>query len=85
MEKPENNNGKFIGALLVGAAIGGALGILFAPYKGSETRRKLAAKGGDLSDSIKDKFTDLTDLAKKESETIKTKAHNAVDHTAVKA
>jgi gas vesicle protein len=36
--------------LLVGAAIGGILGILFAPEKGSETRKKLFAKGKDLKD-----------------------------------
>jgi gas vesicle protein len=86
MEKPENNNGKLIGALLVGAAIGGALGILFAPNKGSETRKKLAAKGEDLTDSIKEKFSELTENDKKESENHKAKAHHsAVDHTMLKA
>jgi gas vesicle protein len=45
-----NNTGKLVGALLVGAAIGGILGILFAPEKGSETRKKLFAKGKDLKD-----------------------------------
>ena len=85
MEKPENNNGKLIGALLVGAAIGGALGILFAPNKGSETRKKLAAKGEDLSDSIKEKFTDLTENVKKDAESLKAKAHNTVDHTVLKS
>ena len=40
MEK-ENNSAGVIGAVLLGAAIGGVLGVLFAPEKGTETRKKL--------------------------------------------
>jgi gas vesicle protein len=70
MEK-SNNTGKLIGALLMGAAIGGALGILFAPDKGSETRKKLLAKGEDLTDEMKEKFNEFLEEIKKEAETIK--------------
>lgn len=70
MEK-SNNNGKLVGALLVGAAIGGALGILFAPDKGSVTRKKLVAKGGDLSDSIKNNLSELVEKGKREVENMK--------------
>lgn len=65
MEK-SNETVKIIGALLVGAAIGGALGILFAPDKGSETRKKLSAKGGDLTDSMKQKFQSFVEDIKNE-------------------
>jgi len=61
MEKSNNNTGKIIGALLVGAAIGGALGILFAPDKGSVTRKKLFSKGEELKDTLKEKYNGLMD------------------------
>lgn len=60
-----NSNGKLIGALLVGAAIGGALGILFAPDKGSETRKKIMAKGADLKNDLKERANDMMDHASK--------------------
>lgn len=50
-----NNNGKVILALLAGAAAGVALGILFAPDKGTETRTRILDSAGNLVDSIKEK------------------------------
>ena len=72
MEK-SNNTGKVIGSLLLGAAIGGALGILFAPSKGSETRRKILSKGDDLTDAMEDKLRDLLAETRKEFEATKEK------------
>jgi gas vesicle protein len=40
--------------LAAGAAIGGVLGILFAPDKGSATREKISDKAKDVSDNIKE-------------------------------
>lgn len=60
-----NDTGKIIMALLVGAAAGAALGILFAPAKGEETRKKLVDGANDLASQLKDKgmdaFNDLKD------------------------
>jgi gas vesicle protein len=76
MENSTINNGKLVGAVLLGAAIGGVLGVLFAPDKGTETRKKIMAKGGDLRDSIKDKFTGMMDNVEEMESEIVDKIHH---------
>jgi gas vesicle protein len=50
-----SDNTKVVVALLAGLAAGAALGILFAPEKGSETRDKLSDSLKEFGDSIKEK------------------------------
>ncbi len=75
-----NNTGKVIGAIFLGAAIGGALGILFAPDKGSDTRKKIRDKSNDLTDSMKEKFGEMVDKFKKETELVKEKTNEFADN-----
>jgi gas vesicle protein len=49
-----SDNSKVVVALLAGLAAGAALGILFAPEKGTETRDKLTESLKKLGDSIKE-------------------------------
>jgi gas vesicle protein len=55
------SSGKVVMGVLAGIAVGALLGVLFAPDKGSETRKKMAEKGGDLADGVKDKLNKLID------------------------
>lgn len=53
------NSGKILSAFIIGAAVGATIGILFAPDKGSETRKKINEEGKKMSDAIKNKFHEM--------------------------
>jgi gas vesicle protein len=64
LKKKAMNAGKVLLGVLAGAAVGASLGILFAPDKGSETRKKIVQKGVDLKDSVKDRIDGFADILK---------------------
>jgi gas vesicle protein len=76
-----NDNTKVVVALLAGLAAGAALGILFAPDKGTETRDKLTESLSNLGDSIKEtaanEIDKLVGLKDKVVENIKSKVKGA--------
>ena len=47
-----NNTGNSVLALMIGAAIGAGVGILFAPDKGSTTRQKLSGGAKKLAEDL---------------------------------
>lgn len=78
-----NDNGKLLGTLLLGVAAGAAIGILFAPDKGSEIRRKIAGNAEDLVDQLSDKISegkqalmDMKDRALGKAEEVKREVTN---------
>jgi gas vesicle protein len=54
-------SGKVLLGALAGVAIGALLGILFAPDKGSVTRKKISGKAEALADDLKEKFNEFLD------------------------
>jgi gas vesicle protein len=70
------NSGKVLLGVLAGLAAGAALGILFAPAKGSDTRKKIAHKGKGYADSLKTQFNDLLSTVSENFEKDKPNAVN---------
>jgi gas vesicle protein len=55
------STGKVMLGVLAGAATGALLGVLFAPHKGSVTRKKIVRNSGAFADGVKGKINDLLD------------------------
>jgi gas vesicle protein len=53
------NSGKIVLGILAGALAGAVLGVLFAPEKGSDIRKKIYKKGAEESDMLKEKFNEF--------------------------
>jgi gas vesicle protein len=69
-------NTKTLLGFLAGAAVGALAGILLAPDKGSETRKKISKKTGDLGDSLKGSFSDFVDGIKDSYTNLKSEAED---------
>ena len=74
-----NGTGRLIGALVVGALAGAALGILFAPAKGSKTRSNIIDGAKDLAGDIKQKMTDEADALRKKADELEKLAKQKVE------
>ncbi len=62
---------KVVLGTLAGLAIGAIAGILFAPEKGSVTRKQIMDKGDDYVDELKSKFDKFSDLLTEKFESLK--------------
>ncbi len=56
--------------IVSGLATGALLGILFAPYKGRVTRRKIINQSEDITDAIKDKANEFVDVIGKKFDVV---------------
>jgi gas vesicle protein len=54
-------SGNVLLGIIAGVASGALLGILFAPDKGSETRKKIAKKSKQYGEDLKEKYNEIVD------------------------
>jgi gas vesicle protein len=65
------SSGKVLLGVLAGVAAGALIWILFAPEKGSVTRKKISKKGEDYASAVKEKFNEFLDDISEKFEEVK--------------
>jgi gas vesicle protein len=87
-----SDNGKVLGALVLGAAAGAVLGLLFAPSSGAELRKKISDNSGDLIDELtgkieegKEMLAGLKDKAMSKADELKGRAEEELSSMKNKA
>jgi gas vesicle protein len=75
------STGKTLLGVLAGIAAGATLGILFAPHKGSKTRKIITDKGDDYADELKGKFDEFSNLLNHKLEKVKDETEDIISKT----
>lgn len=70
------SSGKVLLGRLAGVAAGALLGVLFAPDKGSVTRKKITKKGEDFAEGLTEKFNEFADSVSEKFDDVKEKVGN---------
>ena len=65
---------------VAGVAVGGILGILFAPEKGSVIRKQIADKGNDCLNDLKTKYSEFADTLKENFQAVKEDAKDLAEN-----
>jgi gas vesicle protein len=72
-------SGNVLLGILGGFVAGATVGVLFAPDKGSNTRKKIAKKSSDLKDNVKEGFNDFLTSVEDQYKNLTSKAEELAD------
>jgi len=67
-----------LASLATGVAVGAALGVLFAPDKGSVTRRKIVRAGNGYASGLDQKFDEFIGNVREQFESVKEEASRMI-------
>lgn len=70
--------------IVAGLATGAILGVLFAPEKGSKTRKKIKNKTSKLKNDLKDEFDSFLDTASKKYNSVVDKGEAILEKEKIK-
>jgi gas vesicle protein len=73
------STGKVVLGLVAGFAAGALAGVLFAPAKGSKTRKRIVRKGEDYVDSMKDQMDELLESVTNKFDKVKSEVVDFAD------
>jgi gas vesicle protein len=79
------SSGKVVLGVLAGAAAGALLGVLFAPHRGSVTRKKIVRKGGNYAEGVKDKLNEFLEVITEKFEKVKDEVVDFTEEKLAKA
>jgi len=65
------SSGKVLLGVLAGVAAGALLGVLFAPDKGWNTRKKISKKADEYMDGLREKFDEFLDTISEKIDDVK--------------
>ena len=80
-----SKSGNTILALITGAAIGSALGLLYAPEKGDKTRKKLSKGAKDAQNKLNRQIKETTDSLSASAQKAKRNFDQKLDETLTSA